>query len=408
LDAPRAERALDLIRLRRPGYTLAPICYRDPDLFALERARIFQRSWLVVGHESTLPDAGSVSPRTMADAPVVVVRDHDRVLRMFHNTCQHRGSVVCEANAQRDALVCPYHQWTYDLRGQLVAARTVPDAAQSGVALASCATRPVSGLLLAAVGRASDEEVDAIARALTPVLDWYRFEDLRPAHSETFAMAANWKLVIENFDECYHCWPGHPEYSKLMAHAKAEALGDEAGGHRFEALRETFRARLSAGGCPTEDSPPRDDRSFWLVHLPLLEGFCTQSSDGQQVAPFVHAGAAELSGVVSIRIGFLAHLLLSPDHAVLFRFHPRAAEATDVELTWLIRETGVTPTADEVAKLTDLWRVTTEQDARFLASQQRGLSSPAARAGAYVDAEEYCEHFLARYMREMLASSGPA
>jgi Rieske 2Fe-2S family protein len=112
-----------LLDSRLPGHTLPQDFYTDPEIFEFDLEAILSRSWILVGFECELPSAGSYLATTVGRSPVVVVRDHDRTLRGFYNTCRHRGAQICEMGHGRKArLVCPYHQWTYRLDGSLQAA----------------------------------------------------------------------------------------------------------------------------------------------------------------------------------------------------------------------------------------------------------------------------------------------
>src|ERR1700728_5336012 len=120
-------KVLELLSGSAAGYTLPQPFYTDPDLFAFDMSEVFTRSWLMIGFESELPEAGSYMAVTIAQSSVLLVRGRDAVIRGFHNTCRHRGSQLCEEGHGRSTkLICPYHKWTYDLDGRLIGAARMP------------------------------------------------------------------------------------------------------------------------------------------------------------------------------------------------------------------------------------------------------------------------------------------
>jgi phenylpropionate dioxygenase-like ring-hydroxylating dioxygenase large terminal subunit len=117
----------DLIDLCKPGYTLPQPFYNDVDVFEFDITAVLARSWLMVGFEAELTASGSYLAMTIGRDPILIVRGRDGIIRAFHNTCRHRGSQICvDGHARATRLVCPYHQWTYDLDGRLLGAPRMP------------------------------------------------------------------------------------------------------------------------------------------------------------------------------------------------------------------------------------------------------------------------------------------
>ncbi len=119
---------LRLLRNRRPGFSLEQPFYIDPDFYKLDLELLWYRDWLFIGHDCEVAKPGSFFTVQVGDYPVVIVRGRDGQIRAFHNSCRHRGSRVCTTPKGTSArLVCPYHQWTYDLDGSLVFARQMAE-----------------------------------------------------------------------------------------------------------------------------------------------------------------------------------------------------------------------------------------------------------------------------------------
>ena len=199
--------------------TLAWSAYSNEQLAAREQERIFARSWQYVGHVGQLAQPGYFAAR-VGDIPVVITRDREGELRGFVNVCRHRGSVVASGEGARATLQCPYHAWTYALDGSLLAA---PRAEREGglegeeLSLRSVAVGAWGPFVFAnpdadaaplaeTLGRLPDLVADA-------GVDVGTLEFRQRAES---AVEANWKLVAENFLECYHCSVAHPGFSALV------------------------------------------------------------------------------------------------------------------------------------------------------------------------------------------------
>ena len=216
--------------------------YSDEAVLRLEEQRIFASSWQYVGRVGQAPEAGSFFTAFAGHVPIVVVRGQDAELRAFLNVCRHRGSVLCEGEGRRETLQCPYHAWTYDLDGSLRAAPRSDrepgfDRTELGLRPAAIGTwgpfvfvnpdpgaRPLEETLgeLPAILADGGIDVDAL------VFD---------ARAEADEYAANWKVCVENFLECYHCAVAHPSLAK--------AIDVSADAYRLE-TRPTFSSQIAA------------------------------------------------------------------------------------------------------------------------------------------------------------------
>jgi phenylpropionate dioxygenase-like ring-hydroxylating dioxygenase large terminal subunit len=199
--------------------TLDWTAYADPELLPRERERIFARSWQYVGHEGQLATPGYFASR-VGDIPVVITRDRDGELRGFLNVCRHRGSIVAHGEGARSSLQCPYHAWTYALDGSL---RAAPRAdLEGGIEGDELSLRPVSvGTWGPFVFANPDPEAVPLAETLgrLPVLVGEAGVDVDAIEVRSRAEStvdANWKIVAENFLECYHCSVAHPGFSALV------------------------------------------------------------------------------------------------------------------------------------------------------------------------------------------------
>ena len=198
--------------------------YTDPDVLRREQKCILRPAWHYVGHTGQLPEPGYFSAASAA-APVVVTRDRDGVLRGFVNVCRHRGSQLVEGEGRRETLQCPYHAWTYGLDGSLRAAprsEEEPEFPQHELGLVPVAVDHWGPFVFAncsAVGGGPDPEplADALGSLPAQVAELGLDVGSLVHHSRWEAeVEANWKIVIENFLECYHCQVAHPGFSELV------------------------------------------------------------------------------------------------------------------------------------------------------------------------------------------------
>jgi choline monooxygenase len=199
--------------------TLPYSWYTDPEILQRERERIFLPAWQYVGHTGQLAEPGYFATEVVG-APVVVTRDRDGELRGFVNVCRHRGHVVAEGEGSRESLQCPYHAWTYGLDGRLRAAprsEEEPDFPQDELGLVPVAVDTWGPFLFANVGSGSEPLADALGSLPAQVAELGLDVGSLVHHSRWEAeIEANWKIVCENFLECYHCQVAHPGFSELI------------------------------------------------------------------------------------------------------------------------------------------------------------------------------------------------
>ncbi|HLI79104.1 MAG TPA: aromatic ring-hydroxylating dioxygenase subunit alpha [Candidatus Binataceae bacterium] len=203
------------------GHTLPARWYTNNAVFAAEKERIFHRSWQYVGHAGQVAKPGDFITTKLGDIPVVIARDTDGGLRAFANVCRHRGSeVVLECAGNRKTLQCHYHGWTYNLDGTL---RNAPRAneqqsfAKEELSLIPFAIETWGPMIFVKPNREPGSLRDVIGN-LPSLFDSARIDltRLRMYRQDVYDIAANWKIIIENFNECYHCPIAHPAFSELI------------------------------------------------------------------------------------------------------------------------------------------------------------------------------------------------
>ncbi|HYC13093.1 MAG TPA: aromatic ring-hydroxylating dioxygenase subunit alpha [Stellaceae bacterium] len=387
-----------LIAEQPAGHSLAQPFYRDPRFFERDIERIFMRHWLCAGHASSLPRRGDYFLAEYGAESVIVARGEDGELRALVNVCRHRGSRICSAPGNARSLSCPYHGWTYGLDGKLLAARHMPaDFDLGSHGLRRIELRVVAGLILISfaehpLGLALAEKT--IASCFEP----YGWSEARVAQRKTYGIDANWKLAVENYLECYHCSPAHPEYSRL--HALEQPLV------RIEALDARMRERSAALGLdiPTRehwDPSSRGEEAVFGFRYPLYDEVLTGSRDGKPVAPLMGGLRDYDGGVTSVHFGPASFFIAYGDHGVIYRFVPKAVDRSELEVIWLVRGDAREGVDYDLEALTWLWEVTSVADKRIIEENQRGVNSRFYAPGAYAPMEPNARRYVAWYLDEI-------
>ena len=194
--------------------------YSDPAVLRLEQERIFRQTWQYAGHTGELTDPGSFVATRAGDVPIVLVRDGDNALRAFVNVCRHRGYLLCDGAGRRETLQCPYHAWTYELDGSL--RRAPRSEREEGFDPADFSLLPVAvdtwGPFLFVNPDTDAAPLPAALGELPAIVarSGVDFSTLRYHSHHEWPIEANWKVVLENYLECYHCPVAHPGFSKLI------------------------------------------------------------------------------------------------------------------------------------------------------------------------------------------------
>jgi Rieske 2Fe-2S family protein len=386
----------------RSGYALPGVVYKDPAVYEEEIQRIFLKSWHYVGHQSQIPARGDYFLFEMAGESVIVVRDAEGGINALLNVCRHRGSRICDAATGHEArLVCRYHGWTYGLDGSLRAATHTPEGFdRSRYGLRRLQARVFAGMIFINFD-ADPVPFDAIPNDLAAPLAPYGLEHARVAHRQNYPIASNWKLAVENYCECYHCLPAHPEYSvghsralprteqaKLLTEVMARA---PAAGLTQLAVRLSW---LDAGALGT-------DRDY--ERYALMRGHQTGSRDGKPVAPLLGTIKSYDGGTADLHLGPMTFGLAYNDHVVLYRFTPRGLRNTDCEITWLVNGSAVEGKDYERANLTWLWHITTLADKEIIERNQLGVDSRFYEPGPLSTMEDFTRRFLEWYVATMLS-----
>jgi glycine betaine catabolism A len=365
--------------------TLPSSWYYSDETFALEKERIFCREWFCAGREEELPNPGDHLVLDIVGESILIVRNRQGLLRGFYNVCRHRGSRLCRPQQGPEmgaalqggviagrAIMCPYHQWTYDLDGRLIAAphlSEVPGFDKSGISLHSVGVECWGGFIFVNLTPSKAKPFAEQLGAIVTRIERYPLTELRIAHTISYEVAANWKAICENYNECYHCGGVHPELCAVVP-----------------AFRETGGAGLDwMRGVPHRAGA----YTFTRIGTTTRRAFPTLNQDERER----HKGELLYPNLF---------ISLACDHAAVFILQPRAAERTDIICHFLFEPHEMAKADFDPSDAVDFWDVVNRQDWAICESVQQGMHSRVHHHGYYAPMED-CSLDIRRYVTERLA-----
>jgi phenylpropionate dioxygenase-like ring-hydroxylating dioxygenase large terminal subunit len=348
-----------------PGRTLPAGWYTEPSWLEVEHSRVFERSWQYVGWLGGLQVPGDFLTTTVGRIPVMVARGDDGELRALVNVCRHRGSVVVpEASGSRKTFQCRYHAWTYNLDGTLrKAPRLDDDAISDDLALEQLRLETV-GPFAFVCADVEAESLSTLASAWQPLLDesGLEYDNLVLRESRTYDVKANWKILAENFLECYHCPVSHHGFSRLI---DLDSYAGQVHSDVFWHFRSTARAAaVDANTAGIADLPP-ERRDLW--NFVLWPSFMAN----------IYPGAGNIS---------------------TNRLVPLAADRTLATYDFYFEPSA---TAAQVRENIEFIDTVQQEDIALCESVQRGLRSGRLDRGRLVESEVFLDRFVWQVARHV-------
>jgi Rieske 2Fe-2S family protein len=335
--------------------------YLDPGHYARELEALWYGRWIAVCREEELGEPGAWRAIRVGSQSLFVLKEVEGGIKAFHNVCRHRGSVLCTAEQgrfERQRIVCPYHSWTYDLKGHLVATprrMQTPDFDEKKFSLYGVAVQAWGGFVFVCLDR-------KLPRFTPPDgFDNHRLQDLRIGKRIVVDVQANWKLIAENFSECFHCPPVHPELCRVVT-----------------AYREA-----GAWGLRGKETVPE-----------YKAGAKTLTMDGtSRLPPFKHLDKSERATLyIPAMLPPNLFLNVHPDYVNAHMMFPTGPESVRIVYDWLFEPEHM-PAGADLDHYVALWDVTNRQDARNCEWQQQGIRSREFRHGYYMPQEFDCHRF---------------
>jgi len=376
VDAPLDPAALSAsLRPFGDSRMLPPAAYTDPAVFAWEQRHFFDGGWTCVARGEQLPEPGDQRAETIGSGSVLLVRGEDGALRAFANTCRHRGHELlpCGAATQRKGIICPYHSWTYSLSGGILAAagfKNRPGFDEAAWGLTELPVAEWHGLVFVD-GSGTATPLEESLATLDGLVAPYEMGRLRVAARHDYDAAANWKILSENYHECYHCPTIHPELCEV--------------------------------------SPPKSGANYALPGpwvggwMDLRGGMATMSLDGQSHGvPLRGLDETGLRTVLYVHIFPNVLVSLHPDYVMVHRLVPLAPGRTRIECTWAFAPESLEQPGFDPGYAVEFWDITNRQDWNACESVQRGLSSAHARPGPLSAEEDAVYQFVTMVARGYL------
>jgi len=378
-----------LIANRKPGYSLEAPFYNSQAIFDVDMSEVFCKSWIFIGLTCELPKTGNYISLDIGNNPIFLVRDKNNDIKGYHNTCRHRGhKVVLGETGKVAKLVCPYHQWTYELDGELLFAN---DMEQTGsFNKKEFNLHPISVEILAGyifVSLADNPEpFGAFAEKAKAHIDIHDLDNAKVAVESHIIEDANWKLVIENNRECYHCNGAHPELLKSLI--EFDDTTDPRATDEFKALCAAKAQKWDELGVPHHHV--EEGLRNRIVRMPLLDGTVSMTMDGKR-------GCNKLLGNIPDEdMGAMRFLHLpnswnhfQGDHLVTFRVLPLGPQKTLVTTKWIVHKDAVEGVDYDPERLRHVWDQTNDQDRLLAERSQAGINSKAYQPGPYHPTYEF-------------------
>jgi Rieske 2Fe-2S family protein len=361
--------------------TLPQRYFVSPEVFAKEQEGIFSKHWVLVGHQNEIAHPGDYFVAEVAGESVIVIRPSPReggstregsAIRGFHNVCRHRGTRLCEENrGHLRAIQCPYHAWTYALDGRLIGAPHMDDV--PGFDKADYPLQPVKlelweGFIFVCLSKPASPLRDWFA-PLSGKFSHWNLPQLRSGGRIEYDVKANWKLIFENYSECYHCPGVHPALSKLTPYDSAENdLGDGPFLGGFMSIKGGHSLTMSGDACalPVGDIKAGDHhRVFYYSIFPNML------------------------------------LSMHPDYVMVHQLWPRQSDRTLIFCDWFFNPVAFNQPGFNPDDAVQFWDMTNKQDWHVCELSQQGISSRAYKPGPYSSRETIPAAWDREYLQRM-------
>jgi len=347
--------------------TLPQKFFVSPEPFAEEQERIFGQQWILVGRAQDLAGPGDFFLAEIAGESIVVIRDKAGEIHGFYNVCRHRGSRLCEeVTGHVSAIQCPYHAWTYSLGGRLIGAPDMDEAFDKTLySLAPVNLDVWEGFIFINLADSPTSLENWFAPLAGKFAEW-NLSELRRANRIDYDINANWKLMFQNYSECYHCSGVHPELTKLS---------------------------------------PADSAKNDLCEGPFLGGFMTVDA-GRSLTNSGNACALSIADRGSNRVFYYSifpNMLLSlhPDYVMVHTLRPVSPKRTSISCEWLFAPKAFERDDFNPNDAVEFWDMVNRQDWHVCELSQQGISSRAYQSGPYSPRESIPAAWDREYLRHM-------
>ena len=366
----------------RPRPTLAGREYTTQATYDEEREQIWFGGWICIGRAEEIPEPGDYIVRDLAGESIVVTRNRAGEIRGFYNVCAHRGTKLLDETGAgacghvSKVIKCPYHAWSYDLDGRLVGTPNVDEDEgfeRSAYPLHAIGAEAYAGFLFVNLAEAAERRplFESLRQGTETITNFerYRMDELRVGVRIVYEVAANWKIVVENFNECLHCPTIHPELVQVVPLYRFGEVWDDSTGDDGNWMVEGASSFTKTGTStlpPFPDLGPDDYRMYY--------------------------GTYQFPNLM---------LNLHPDAGMSYIALPRGPAHTTVVSEYLFRPETIAAAGFAPDPVVELWDLISKQDWAVCERAQTGVSSRAYRSGVYPRKDRFLFDFNERYRREM-------
>lgn len=361
--------------------------YFDPTQFTREINAIWYHEWVCIGRAEDWPNEGDYRAVRIGTQNIIVTRDGDG-WHAFHNTCRHRGSILCEANSGRfrnGRIVCPYHAWTYGLDGKLLATPhrlKTDDFDPANYSLYAVAIGEWGGYVFINLDEHPRQAFEEFLGDEAKRVAHWPLADMVSVQQDRHPLACNWKIFWENYMECYHCPKVHPELC-----------------HVVPVYKKALIARHDEPGWTPEKDGDTGEPT-------VAEGMHTWTLDGQSRLPIIDGLTKEEqeAGMTFATFTPTMFVVVHRDYARSVRVVPIGPEQTELVVDWLLLPATRDAYADEIPHMLGLARRVVAQDGKACELNQAGLRSLRHESGVLVPQEHGVWEFQ-EWLRERLVSA---
>ncbi|KIC92694.1 aromatic ring-hydroxylating oxygenase subunit alpha [Flavihumibacter solisilvae] len=383
-----------LLKQYKKGWSLERDFYTSREVFDSEVEQVWKKRWLFAGFSCEIPEPGDYFTYNILEQSVIIIRNDDGKIYAHHNSCRHRGSAIClEERGHEENLKCPYHSWVYDKKGNLRNARLMPeDFDKSHFGLHPVHIRQIEGAIFICLSDVAPDFTRE-TEGLAPYLQPFQLDKAKVAYRDRYELDANWKLIGENFRECYHCGPVHIEYCSVVV--GANLVEDR------EAVVEESMTIWQQNGLAVGTIENENGASHYATRYPLRPGMESYTLDGRPAAPLMGEHKHYDAGVVGL-INYPNFWMDGvSDYLWSMRITPLDESRSVVDLTWLVDGKAEEGIDYDVERLTEFWKITGEQDWHLCENNQKGIRSTRYEPGPLAPSEADVVNFHSWYLEKM-------
>ena len=399
---------LKLINSQKKKFPLEQPFYVNKEIFELDLETFFYNQWVFVGHASRIPNKGDYFLFSIGNESIIIIRENNEKINCFFNVCRHRGSHIClEDEGRVRKLICPYHAWGYDLGGNLINAKMMEkNFNPKDWNLKKCYSQVFEGLVFINLSEKPSEFKNFI-KPIKPFIKLHGLGRAKIADRKIYPTKGNWKLALDNFHECYHCQPSHPEYCHVHSrdYIQSYGAGSNTGpkSKEFNKKLKIWNKKVKKLGYLTGEFSEDKFSEFFrsAERTPFSNGKLSETKSGKPASTLMGEFNEFDGGYTTIGPSPFNSIIMSNDFATTFTFIPKGPNDTDIEIMWLVNENAIEGVDYNIEELTWMWHKTTLEDKRIIEDNQKGVLSKKYEPGPLSEMEMGLEKLKIWYLKHL-------